>query len=44
MVILKLKLSLKESPKYKFSVYSADMWLQIKELLAVIPRKKSFHN
>lgn len=29
-------------PKYKFSVYNANIWLQMKELLAIIPRKKKF--
>lgn len=29
-------------PKYKFSVYNANIWLRIKELLAITPRKKKF--
>lgn len=29
-------------PKCKFSVYNANIWLQIKELLAIIPRKNKF--
>lgn len=29
-------------PKYKLSVYSANSWLRIKELLAITPRKCVF--
>lgn len=32
-----------QMPRDKFSVYNANIWLQIKELLAVSPREKSFH-
>lgn len=29
-------------PEYKFSVYNTNIWLQIKELLAISPRKNNF--